>query len=446
MKKVLDEMNTHPDARFFYALQERGRLDENGTHLFPQMTIGIVTGKVNSGYYTRIADFVEDMTTIFSDCPQESTLAAGAATLEVLFSELLDKHTSFYVTSAADCETTPPGRKKRFPFGSRIQSDNDYGCDEFEEFMFTGPEVFELQTDEQAALLELTEGIATIEAELQMLKDTEMEDVDSSHPGYSTHEIDMFCSPAYSLGSAGLFASSAQEGRSAMNQTQQTNKKRSRRKLPKPSNQMSVSGAVSNGRRQQQIARSPLKRNSSKYDLVSKEQLLHIITNDLPPKFLEGVIRIVNPLFDPDTASDEDLEFDINSLDDEVLYKLQQYVYSSISLSPKTSSVVLPHQQQQQQQQLQNNSNNNKRREQPKRRAAKRETPKSRLRNQHKRIAASATSQLQKSRRRGCNNNKKKNGLSGPELMSEIFQSEEIVRIRKSLDDEDEDEDVDILA
>lgn len=68
------------------------------------------------------------------------------------------------------------------------------------------------------------------------------------------------------------------------------------------------------------------------------------------------------------------------------------------------------------------------------------------MRNQHKRIAASATSQLQKSRRRGCNNNKKKNGLSGPELMSEIFQSEEIVRIRKSLDDEDEDEDVDILA
>jgi len=42
---------------------------------------------------------------------------------------------------------------------------------------------------------------------------------------------------------------------------------------------------------------------------MTKEQLLHTITNDLPPKFLEGVIRIVNPTYDPATATDEDLEF-----------------------------------------------------------------------------------------------------------------------------------------
>jgi len=44
-------------------------------------------------------------------------------------------------------------------------------------------------------------------------------------------------------------------------------------------------------------------------EIMTKEQLLHTITNDLPPKFLEGVIRIVNPTYDPATATDEDLEF-----------------------------------------------------------------------------------------------------------------------------------------
>jgi len=395
-------MNTHPEARFFYSLQERGRIEENGKHWFPQMTIGIVTEKVASGLYTDLAGFVEDMTLIFTDCPQDSVL--GAVTLKGLFSDLLAKHTNYL----DGYNTTPPGRKKRTHRPSRLHFDSEYGGEEFDEFLFASPEIFELHDEEHAALLEITEGIATIEAELQQLKDT---DNDSCNPGFSTHtDIDLFQTPAYSLGTSCLFTSSSEEGRSALSQ-----QKRSRRNILKPT----PSPSLTNSKRQKVVA--------AQYDPVSKEQLLHIITHDLAPNFLEGLIRIVNPLFDPATACDEDFEFDINLLDDEVLLELQQYVYTSIS--PSKSTPGSP-----------------QKRKVPKRKP-KKEAPKSRLRNQRKRMTRNSVATTQKKQRKQqqqFGGNKRKNSYVSADIMREIFQSEEIVRVRKSLDDEDED--VDILA
>jgi len=345
------------------------------------------------------------MTLIFTDCPQDSVL--GAATLKGLFSDLMAKHSNYL----DGYNTTPPGRKKRTPRPSRHHFDSEYGCEEFDEFLFASPEIFELHDDEHAALLEITEGIATIEAELQLLKDTD--DDDSCNPGFSTHEIDLFQTPAYSLGTS-LFSSSTEEGRSALSQQ---SKKRSRRNVHQPTPAVLTAG------KRQKVAKP-------QYDPVSKEQLLHVITTELQPKFLEGLIRIVNPLFDPTSASDEDFEFDINSLDEEVLLELQQYVYTSVATK---SSPVSPQ----------------KRKTVPKRKT-KKEAPKSRLRNQRKRMTRNSVATTQKKQRKQPlfssppGNNKRKNSYVSADIMREIFQSEEIVRVRKSLDDEDED--VDILA
>jgi len=337
--------------------------------------------------------------------------------LRGLFSEILAKHTN----SMDEHGATPPGRNKRSrkPRFELYDWEEDF-TQEFEDCFMSGSDILcELPGEDQAALLELTEEISAIEAEIQLLKDTKVNlqvQTDSSHPGFPTHkEADTMRTPAYSLGSGGLFASSVEEGRQAL--SGQQNKKRSRRSTGNEPNPL-----VTSSSKRQRVTNELL---------VSKEQLLYMITHDLPPKFLEGVIRIVNPSFDPNTASDEDLEFDINLLDDEVLLQLQQYVFSSIA-PPKKE--VSPSQ---------------KRKEVPKRKL-KKEAPKSRLRNQRKRMTrnnvapkpkrqATARKQQQYLSSLGA-----KRGFVSSEVMREIFKSEEIVRVKKAQDEEDEE--VDILA
>jgi hypothetical protein len=62
----------------------------------------------------------------------------------------------------------------------------------------------------------------------------------------------------------------------------------------------------------------------------SKEELLFKITNELASDKLEGIILIVNPSLEFGDADDEDLEFDINALDENTLYRLQEYVHACL--------------------------------------------------------------------------------------------------------------------
>eukprot|EP01087_Luapelamoeba_hula_P016685 TRINITY_DN5153_c2_g1_i2.p1 TRINITY_DN5153_c2_g1~~TRINITY_DN5153_c2_g1_i2.p1 ORF type:complete len:379 (-),score=107.63 TRINITY_DN5153_c2_g1_i2:49-1185(-) len=236
--------------------------------------------------------------------------------------------------------------------------------------------------------------------------------------------------------------------------------------------------------------------------LMSKEELLKTITNDLPPRYLEGVIRIVNPSFDPTTATDEDFEFDINSLAEHVLYQLMQYVRDALETSQKeliasakrqatsasrkpTSSAIkrtratqashssksvpstpsaqpLP--------QAKRTSNTSNKREGPRKRLMKRAPKKRSVTQQQQQYAQEEvviTSHASSSKRKPSvqtkqqqqqqqlNSRKKQQQPVKPlhqketvlvsgDLMREIFSSEEIIRVRKCLLEEDEE--VDILA
>jgi len=165
---------------------------------------------------------------------------------------------------------------------------------------------------------------------------------------------------------------------------------------------------------------------------MTKEQLLHTITNDLPPKFLEGVIRIVNPTYDPASATDEDLEFDINLLDDDVLARLQQYV-NTILATPQSQKKKTTRPQK-------------KKKESPKRRLQK-EAPKkvNRKRTTGSRKRTSYTPKQKKQQALLAATLASTPTFVSSELMKQVFMKEEIVRVKKSSADVDENEEVDIM-
>jgi len=439
MKSVLQEMNTHPEARLFYGLQERGAgLPESSGTL--RLTLPIVTEKVSKALYPNLTAFVEDMTMIFSSC-SNTPLASGAASLRVLFTELLAKHTS--VLDAYDF--TPPGNKKRglrrslitIPFLDEEDDVDPFLLDsdeEFAEFCLADESLGDelLQSEDRAALIELTEEIASIEAEIQQLRETKTDLNDSStQPGFGSH-----LSVLDALKTPGLYASSVEEGRMALSES---------RKRPRRNSTVQVK--ADEDWTQYKKRRANSKSDSKQLqefqaEIMTKEQLLNTITNDLPPAFLEGVIRIVNPTYDPSTATEEDLEFDINLLDDDVLARLQQYV-NTILKAP--------------QRKMNNNNNTNTRpKRQPVKNAHKKETPRKRLQkeapkkvNRRKSSATGSrkrstpTKQQQKKQQSILAATLKRSTFVSAEIMQQIFMKEEIVRAKKS--DEDEDEEVDIL-
>jgi len=234
---------------------------------------------------------------------------------------------------------------------------------------------------QRAALLELSEEIANIEAEIQHLKEAKSETYDSV-PGYATHAFnnETLRKPD------GLMALSSPKHRD--------NK---RRRSAKPS---------TNPHNNKKRRTAPAKRlpkvttTTTNMSYMSKEQLLNAITDELPPRFLEGVIRIVKPTFDPTTALDEDLEFDINVLDDEVLYRLMQYVHGALAAPHPPPKKVT-----------------RKKQQRPRiTKPVKRETSKQR----HKKEAS--------------------------EVFREIFKTEEIIKVTKCDSEEEEDEVVDIVG
>lgn len=429
MRLVLEEMNTHPEARLFFALQERGACIDADPHS-PPLTLRLITDKVNRYMYPNLSAFVEDMTMVFSSCPSNTPLASGAVALRELFSELLAKYTN--VLDGYD--TTPPGKKKRLrnsaspiPFMSEdeedlflLDSEDEFAdlalVDDFaEEFM---------QGSDRAALLELTSEIASIEAEIQKLKDSE----DSSQPGFNSHPsvLDALKTPSYMALTAALYSSGAEEGRVALSPRQ--NKKRPRRN----SNTQTKEDDWTQSKRRTVDLNKEMKEFQA--EIMTKEQLLYTITNDLPPKFLEGVIRIVNPTYDPGNASEEDLEFDINLLDDDVLARLQQYVNTILKAPPPPKKKVT--------------------RPQTKVVTHKKETPKKRLQKEapkkvnRKRAAGSrkrsttTTQSKQKKQQTLLAATLTKRPFVSAEIMKQIFMKEEIVRVKKSTTEEDEEVDI----
>jgi len=431
---VLQEMNNHPEARLFYTLQEREVLDSDS----PRLTLRLIADKVDRSLYPNLTAFVEDMTALFSTCPSTS-LATGAASLRELFTEVLSKFTSVL---EEDYDSTPPGKKKRLRNTSGpipyVEAEDTFAMsnsdDDFAEIIVDDcfSEEFMHSTD-RAALLELTEEIASIEAEIQQLKETKQDLHSSAQPGWASHTsiLDALKTPSF-LSFSPMFTSSAEEGRVA-----QQNKKRPRRNSNAQVSKVEVDEdwALSRpGKRRAGNAKSKTSKQLQEFqaEIMTKEQLLHTITNDLPPKFLEGVIRIVNPTYDPASATDEDLEFDINLLDDDVLTRLQQYVNAILATPqkktrPQTTKVT-------------------HKKETPKRRLQK-EAPKkvNRKRTTGSRKRTTYTSKQKKQQALLAATLASRSTFVSAELMKQIFVKEEIVRVKKSSADVDEDEEVDIM-
>jgi hypothetical protein len=172
--------------------------------------------------------------------------------------------------------------------------------------IFDSLETDTIQSEQRAVLLELTEEMALITAELQSLKE------DQSIMEFITTE------PAPSM------------------------KRRTRAPV---SNGSAPAHSTAIGKRRKTALPSSSSDDSDEdiasgfVRFMSKEELLHTITHDLHPRYLEGVIRIVNPAFDPATATDEDLEFDINLLADDVLFQLMHYVQNALEASREPAVV-----------------------------------------------------------------------------------------------------------
>jgi len=315
-----------------------------------------------------------------------------------------------------------------------------------------------IQSEQRAALRELTEEMAMITAELQQLKD------DQSIMEFILPE------PVPSM------------------------KRRTRGGLVPNGSLPAHSGAIGKRRKTNLLTSS----DDSDEDIasgfvrfMSKEELLHTITHDLHPRYLEGVIRIVNPAFDPATATDEDLEFDINLLADEVLFQLMQYVHDALEakesvsqVSRKTAPSTLKRTQDVHKK-VGNRIMPPSQSSQPRRNVAKKEGAKQRLMKRAPKKRSTATTLAtsaprptavpvgnKRTRSSGSQRKTKQQqqqqqlaqqlvaqqvhllglkkqkdtALVSSDLMREIFQSEEIIRVRKCMSDEEEDEDVDILA
>lgn len=349
-------------------------------------------------------------------------------------------------------------------------------CEDNTDFgdIFDSLETDAIQSEQRAVLLELTEEMALITAELQHLKEDQsiMEFISEPAPSMKRR------TRGGPVNNGGAPAHSAAIGK--------------RRKT--------TSLLSSSDDSDEDIA-------SGFVRYMSKEELLNTITQELHPRYLEGVIRIVNPSFDPATATDEDLEFDINLLADDVLFQLMHYVQNALEATTREAAVV--NQQQQQQvvarktapssSTLKRTQQNDARKKaaanrissaaqttQPRRNVAKKEGPRQRLMKRAPKKRGTPTTAHavpssrpvpvpaaanKRTRSQGAQRKTKqqqqqqhlaqqlvaqqvhllglkkqnKDSVSG-ELMREIFQSEEIIRVRKCMSEEEEDEDVDILA
>lgn len=91
------------------------------------------------------------------------------------------------------------------------------------------------------------------------------------------------------------------------------NKKRTRRNSIAKSRPEDVSSSRTDKKRISSVTTRSKQKQEFQTEMMTKEQLLRIITYELPHKFLEGVIRIVNPMYDSATATDEDLEFGMHT-------------------------------------------------------------------------------------------------------------------------------------
>lgn len=265
-----------------------------------------------------------------------------------------------------------------------------------------------------AQLLELDEEITAIEAEIARIRKLKQDLKESSLPGHSSETFSPLADLEFSVDdqvsveypdldldvdveiddcewsgydspsqlNCGIFASSEEEGSVALRER----RKRPRRESAVPETHL-VTKSHSDG-----IIR---KRRLSK-PLMSKVELVDTITHVLPSDKLSGVIDIVSESSVPLVTTDnDDIEFDISSIDEKTLSKLSDFVHDCLEEM-----------------------------DEPKR-------PKKKTRTKRKRVSNASLSRAVLSKTETSASHRAK-GLD----VRAIFKEEEVVRVNRSTEDE----------
>jgi hypothetical protein len=318
MEKILAEIRSHEKSALF-----AGNTSAHNPDL--QMSLDAVQHKMEKCLYKRPRDFVQDMNSVFT-VDADSPLASAASSFKLLFQCLLDKYDMVDLGSRQ-------GSSKRHRRGSkRAKAEVFDFVAEFEEelssgFLFEGEQF--LDSDDSSSddlhLFGKEDDDSSAEDFVPLSFSFEQESVlDGRSPalysellgeyGWSEWEDPVSDDPASPKTDAGDSSSPSSPLSTSNNSSTATSP------ISSPCHQ------AKRGKRQR--SSSLICVSSMRW---SKEELLFKITNELPSDKLEGIIMIVNPSLEFGDTDDEDLEFDINALDEATLYRLEDYVYACLA-------------------------------------------------------------------------------------------------------------------
>eukprot|EP00005_Dracoamoeba_jomungandri_P002731 CAMPEP_0174260202 /NCGR_PEP_ID=MMETSP0439-20130205/9218_1 /TAXON_ID=0 /ORGANISM="Stereomyxa ramosa, Strain Chinc5" /LENGTH=367 /DNA_ID=CAMNT_0015344395 /DNA_START=313 /DNA_END=1416 /DNA_ORIENTATION=+ len=292
------------------------------------------------------------MRSIFDGCETDTALASGAMTLRGIFDELLEKYTFFH--------DVHPGEPRHGHYN--VKESWRIGC------VISRPPV---PVD---TLKQLTEDLASIEAEMGLLRDEEpLTDYptfqpfsfdttlhsDNQFPIFSELcDLDLSWSPCEDPWSEDkgldsddsppqspmLTSDSVKPPTHTLGSSDKSTKKRKRissvsAPLPVPvrATRTITPRKLNLPKRTNVRVRKKTKRRTKKMPDISKEDLLTLITTKLPRECLRGIVKIIDPTL-KEEQYDNDLEFDMHSMSDETLFELQVYVNNCLAGTVKKNT------------------------------------------------------------------------------------------------------------
>jgi hypothetical protein len=315
IKAVWSEIQSHEKSALFAASSHNPDL---------QMSLDAVKQKMDNHLYDkRPRDFVQDMNAVFT-VDANSSLASAASSFKILIQCLLEKHDVNLGRQASSKRhrrgTKRPKQPEVFDFVAEFEEELSSG------FLFEGEQF--LSSGDNSPDIDLF-------GENSPDDDSSAEDFVPLSFSFEQESVLDGRSPAlYSelLESYGWSEWEPASDDPASPKTDSIDDESSSGDSSNPgsplssNNSTTVSPSSSSKRGKRQRSASLLGQPMR----WSKEELLFKITNELASDKLEGIILIVNPALEFGDADDEDLEFDINALDENTLFRLQEYVHACL--------------------------------------------------------------------------------------------------------------------
>lgn len=316
MEKILAEIRSHEKSTLF-----AGTSAHNPDL---QMSLDAVQHKMDKCLYKKPRDFVHDMNTVFT-VDADSPLASAASSFRILFQCLLDKY-DMVGSRHSSSKKHRRGSSKRakpevFDFVAEFEEELSSG------FLFEGEQFLDGGSSSDEHFFGKEDDDSSAEDFVPLSFSFEQESVlDGRSPALYSELLGEYGwteweDPVSDDNPTSPKTDSAGESSSPSSP------------LSTPSSSTATSPASGSGGSSHLSKRGKRQRSASfrlSSTRWSKEELLFKITNELPSDKLEGIIMIVNPSLEFGDTEDEDLEFDINALDEATLYRLEDYVHACL--------------------------------------------------------------------------------------------------------------------